>query len=286
MFVVYAAVGVIKLLLTLALSADCEAEKQPASAPATETQPLLANGNGKPKKDKKKSALAMLPTLSRESQWILVQLCLLFAFDNFASGLAPMSWVTYYFKRRFNLSEGTVGTLFFVTSIIAAISILVAASLARRIGNVKTMVFTHLPSSICLGLIGIPNKRWLAMLLVILRSCTQSMDTAPRSAFMAAIVLPNERTATMGIINIVKTVSQSLGPLITGVLYGRNLYWVAFLTAGILKATYDLGMLAMFAGHKTREDKAREERAETEREAASHAANDETPRQEQNGNAA
>ena len=172
------------------------------------------------------------------------------------------SWVTYYFKRKFNLAEGKLGSLFFVTSIIAAISILVASSIARRIGNVKTMVFTHLPSSIFLGLIGVPSSLPTAMALVILRSCTQSMDTAPRSAFLAAVVLPNERTAVMGTINVVKTSSQSLGPLVTGVLATKNLFWVAFMMAGALKATYDLGMLAIFVGHKTREERAMEDPSE------------------------
>jgi hypothetical protein len=90
------------------------------------------------------------------------------------------------------------------------------------------------------------------------------MDVAPRSAFLAAVVLPNERTAVMGTINVVKTSSQSLGPLITGVLANNKLFWVAFVAAGSLKATYDLGMLAVFAGRKPRE----EQTAEAEAEAA------------------
>jgi sugar phosphate permease len=143
------------------------------------------------------------------------------------------SWVTYYFRRRFHLAEGKIGTLFFITSIISALSILVAASIARRI----------------------PSQLPLAMMFIILRACTQSMDTAPRSAFLAAVVLPTERTATMGIVNVVKTISQSLGPFITGVLVDRSLFWVAFLAAGCLKATYDIGMLLMFAGHRSREER-------------------------------
>ena len=259
----YATIGVAKLLLTFVLSSKCEPDK-PAPDPAgpSETDPLLSNGGAAPKKSKRKSLLALLPTLSPQSRIVLINLSLLFAFDNFASGLAPLSWVTYYFRTRFALSGGTVGTLFFITSMISAVSILFAAALARRIGNVKTMVFTHLPSSICLGLIGIPSQLWMVMTLVVIRSCTQSMDSGPRSAFLAAIVLPNERTVTMGIINIVKTFSQSLGPLVTGALYERKLYWVAFLAAGTLKVTYDLGMLAMFASYRTREDQEADEESE------------------------
>jgi sugar phosphate permease len=131
---------------------------------------------------------------------------------------------------------------------------LVASSLAKRIGNVQTMVFTHLPSAIALALIPVPSSLSFAMVFLVLRACTQSMDVAPRSAFLAAVLLPHERTAVMGLINMVKTSSQSQGPLITGVLAGSNHFWVAFVFAGSLKATYDLGMLAVFARHKTREE--------------------------------
>jgi sugar phosphate permease len=124
------------------------------------------------------------------------------------------------------------------------------------------MVFTHLPSAVALALIPIPSSLPFAMLFLILRSCTQSMDVAPRSAFLAAVVLPNERTAVMGTINVVKTSAQSLGPLITGVLASNKLFWVAFVMAGSLKATYDLGMLAVFANHKPREERAAEAQAD------------------------
>jgi sugar phosphate permease len=119
------------------------------------------------------------------------------------------------------------------------------------------MVFTHLPSAVALALIPIPDNVHFAMLFLILRSCTQSMDVAPRSAFLAAVVLPNERTAVMGLINVVKTSASSIGPSITGLLSQRGLIWIAFVVAGSLKATYDLGILAVFAGHVSREDQAK-----------------------------
>jgi len=73
------------------------------------------------------------------------------------------------------------------------------------------------------------------------------MDVAPRSAFLAGALPADKRTAIMGAINVVKTCSQSLGPLLTGVLAGRGLFWVSFVMAGSLKATYDIGMLISFA---------------------------------------
>lgn len=117
------------------------------------------------------------------------------------------------------------------------------------------MVFTHLPSAIFVAFIAIPSQMSLALTFLILRSCTQSMDVAPRSAFLAAIILPNERTAIMGILNVVKTFTSGLGPGLTGVLFDHNLAWIVFVAAGSLKVIYDLGMLAVFKGHESREDK-------------------------------
>lgn len=80
------------------------------------------------------------------------------------------------------------------------------------------------------------------------------MDQAPRQAFLAAAVLPSERTAVMGVVNVVKTLSQSAGPSITGWLAGLDKFWIAFLVAGGMKASYDVGLLWMFLGSKGREE--------------------------------
>ncbi|TVY85029.1 putative membrane protein [Lachnellula suecica] len=261
----YAAFGILKFLLSIALSKHVEAEKKHIPAEDPETAPLLGDGAEEAEPQKSYFKL-LLPEISAESRVIVANLCILFALDAFASGLAPLSWVTFFFHERYGINEGKLGTLFFTTSIIAAASMLLAASIAKRIGNIQTMVFTHLPSAIFLALIPVPNSLPFAMLFLILRSCTQSMDVAPRSAFLAAVVLPNERTAVMGLFNVAKASSQSLGPLITGILAQHRLFWVAFVTAGTLKAVYDLGMLAVFMGHKTYEDRAEEERQAEEEE--------------------
>ena len=80
------------------------------------------------------------------------------------------------------------------------------------------------------------------------------MDTVPRSAFLAAVVLPSERTAIMGTVNVVKTCAQSLSPLLTGILAERDLFWLAFVLAGTLKAIYDISILIVFLGQRPREE--------------------------------
>ena len=96
----------------------------------------------------------------------------------------------------------------------------------------------------------------MTIVLLVARSSLASMDQAPRSAFLSAVVLPEERTAVMGVVNTVKTMSQSSGPLITGVLAQGSRFWIAFVVAGGLKASYDLAMLSMFASTKLEGDRA------------------------------
>jgi len=117
------------------------------------------------------------------------------------------------------------------------------------------MVFTHMPSAVALSLISVPNSLPLALTFLVLRACSQNMDVAPRSAFLAAALPPDKRTAIMGAVNVVKTTSQSMGPLLTGILARNNRFGVSFIIAGILKVIYDLGMLVSFAGKEAEKRK-------------------------------
>ena len=278
----YAILGIFKLVLSLLLSRRCEPEpdqeerNQAKDRGTVEAEGLLAEDeemvesptSPRPKTPPSPSIKrkSVWPAISKASRVTLVKLCLLFAVDSLASGLVATSWVTSFFNRKFSLPEGQLGTLFSATNLVAAACGLVASSIAKRIGNVKAMVFTHLPSSIWLALIPFPSNVRLAMAFLILRSSTASMDQAPRQAFLSAVVLPSERTAVMGVVNVVKTLSQSIGPYATGWLAGTNKFWVAFLVAGAMKASYDLGMLGMFLGFKSREDQDLEQRVPSEDE--------------------
>ncbi|KAI4167039.1 MAG: hypothetical protein LQ348_007732 [Seirophora lacunosa] len=281
-FGIYAFLGVVKLGLSLMLSDQCElAPKKQEYQEVTELddvgiESLLSSDDEdestepRPRRHQKpmsprlpspKAKRLLLPSISPGSRTILLTLCILFAFDSLGSGLVPASLITYFFTTKFSLPEGTLGTLFFTTSIIAALSNLVASSISKRIGLVKTMVFTHLPSAIFLALIPLPANVGVAMIFLVLRSCTQNMDQAPRQAFLAAAVLPSERTAVMGVVNVVKTLSQSAGPVLTGWLAGKRKFWMAFLVAGGLKAGYDLAMLKLFLGYRSREEMEEEDGA-------------------------
>jgi MFS family permease len=86
----YAALGLMKVLLSLALSSAVETEMKVAPSPYSETAPLLPDANGDEEPKKKSTFRSLLPDISVESRPIVFNLCLLFALDAFASGLAPL----------------------------------------------------------------------------------------------------------------------------------------------------------------------------------------------------
>ncbi|KAJ8120987.1 hypothetical protein ONZ43_g2451 [Nemania bipapillata] len=267
-FILYALVGFIKLCLTVFLSGSVESEKKQQQKKQTlrrgnETTPLLAGD--RPNDEQGVSAEAtdkrgvwkLLPDIHKDSVTVVTVLCFLFGLDAFGTAVNPLSWITYYFQWRFDIEKGELGSIFFTTHIISAMSTLAASSIAKRLGNVNTMVLTHLPSQVFRALIGVPDNVHLALLFCLLNASMTSMDTAPRSAFLATIILPEERTAVMGTLNVVKTTASSLGPIITGVLVDHDLYWVSFLLGGTLKGLYDIGILIFFR-HKEKEMEKRE----------------------------
>lgn len=274
-FLIYAALGVTKLVLTFLLSPATEVEQPKSEAqeadfeleegllPDDERDGLESAGIALPHKHTSGTATlnyirSFFPTISPASRSIVYQLMLLFTLDSFASGMASPSWLTYFFTTVHSLQPSVLGTLFLVTNILATLSNLAALPIARRLGPLRTMVFTHLPSAIFLAFIPIPPAgkvgTWLAMALLTLRACTQSMDQAPRQAFLSAAVLPSERTAVLGWVNIGKTLAQAGGIGSAGVLAGRSLWVVVLSGAGLMKALYDVLMLLMFRNLKDRED--------------------------------
>jgi MFS family permease len=264
-FWIYATVGALNTLLSFALSSQCEIDPKPArsSRPTdtaeaadltSETRPLLDNqvltepdgtteDGGPTKKTKKRSVFT---GLSKETQWTLFRLGLLFFMDSFASGMVPFSLINYYVDGKFRLPKARLGEIMSVTWLFSAISNIFSGSIAKRIGLIKAMVFTHLPSAVFLALLPVPSSLTITILLLFARACLNSMDQAPRAAFISAVVKPEERTTVMGIINVLKTLSQSAGPWTTGGLAEHNLFWVAFVVAGSLKGTYDILLLIMF----------------------------------------
>lgn len=278
-FWLYAGVGLVKCLLVLCLSSNCEVHKEEEQeAPnAVESEAedsgtsnadtrALLDGSDDSSLPKAKKTTSPVGALSRGTIYILLRICLLFSIDSLASGMVPFSLINYYLDRKFHLDKSVLGSIMSASWFCGAVFNIFAASLAKRIGLVKTMVFTHLPSAIFLGLLPAPTSLLFTIILLVARACLSSMDQAPRSAFLSAIVKPSERTAVMGIVNVVKTLSQSGGPVITGVLSQSGRFWIAFVVAGAMKATYDVGLLAMFLNVKLHAHESGEQANDGDRE--------------------
>ncbi|KAJ7351538.1 MFS transporter [Mycena albidolilacea] len=243
-FLLYSAAGLFNSVLTMALSVKVEIQRKSNSS-AEEEDGLFEMGEEEDEvveETKETTALVFSPETKRKV-WLLSAL---FGVDNLSAGLVPVSIIVYFFTTKFHVDEGTLGNTFFTTSFVAAISNIVAGSLARRFGNIRTMAFTHLPSAIFLALVPLPSNFQFARAILIAVFCTTKMDMAPRTAFLASYISAEERTAVMGIINVVKIFSQSIGPTVTGLFASHGKIWLSFVIAGVLQASYDLAMLYFF----------------------------------------
>ncbi|KAL1641414.1 hypothetical protein SLS58_006116 [Diplodia intermedia] len=225
------------------LTPSRSSEEGPANDDDDDERPLPPTPPQPAPPPKPKMGIAQLSTPTR---WMLLKLCALFCVDSLASGMVPYSLINFYLDRKFGLPKSTLGAIVAATWVTSSVGNVFAAAIAKRIGLVRTMVFTHLPSAVFLALIPAPNVVWLTAILLVARGTLASMDQAPRSAFLSMVVRPEERTAVMGIVNVVKTLSQSGGPSVTGLLAGGNRFWIAFVVAGAMKAAYDCGLLTLF----------------------------------------
>ena len=177
-------------------------------------------------------------------------LAALFSLDAFGGGFVVQSLVALWLYQRFGLSIATASAIFFWTGILTAFSYLVAARLALRFGLIKTMVFTHLPSSVCLILIPFMPHVSYAIVLLFIRSALSQMDVPTRSSYVMSIVPPAERAAAASVTSVPRSLASAVSPVLAGYLLGLSPFGWPFVAAGALKIVYDLLLLAMF--HKVR----------------------------------
>ena len=225
----YGALGVALVVLFARLSQAVEAPAARRMAPAARPSFL-------------QSSLG----LSR-SRAVVLKLSALFSVDAFAGGFVVQAFVAWWFHRRFGAAPALLGGIFFGANVLAGLSALSAAWVARRIGLVRTMVFTHLPSNVLLLLVPLMPTLPLAMTVLFLRFSISQMDVPTRQSFTMAVVDPGERSAAAGVTGIARTVGSSISPLVAGPLYAvPALASVPFFIAGGLKILYDLALLVAF----------------------------------------
>ena len=214
LFIAYAAISVLTALLYLLLSPDVEIRKA-----------------GSPLEPRK--------AISPETKSTVKRLSALFAIDAFGGGFLTDALVSYWFFRRFGIAESQLALLFFAVHVLNALSHLGAAWLARRIGLIKTMVFTHLPSSVFLiAAAFMPSPRW-AVALFLLRESLVEMDVPTRQSYVAAVVRPEERTFAAGVTNLVRNGAWAAASAVAGIFMQQVAFAAPLLLGGGLKIVYD-----------------------------------------------
>jgi MFS family permease len=174
-----------------------------------------------------------------KSRGIVLKLSLLFSLDAFAGGFVLQSFMAYWFHIRYGANEAMIGSIFFGANLLAGFSALLAVPLAKKIGLIRTMVFTHLPSNILLILVPLMPNFALAITMLLLRFSISQMDVPTRQAYTMAVVDPDERSAAAGITGIARSIGASLSPVVAGAILPLFIGG-PFIIAGGLKVVYDL----------------------------------------------
>jgi MFS family permease len=216
MFVLYAGLGVIVLLLYRRLSPRIE---PPAGEP---------------------------PSALGPSRQAVYRLAALFSVDSLASGFAMQSVLALWLYLKFDLSTASTGTIFFWAALASAGSQLVAPVLARRIGLINTMVFTHLPANVFLILAPLMPTLPLAIACLLIRGALAQMDVPARSSYVMSVVTPPERAAAASLTAVPKSLASAISPVIAGSLLSTTTFGWPLIIAGTLKIGYDLTLFALF----------------------------------------
>ena len=185
----------------------------------------------------------------------LFGLAALFSLDSFGGGLVTNSLLVYLLHIRFGTSPAVLGPAFGVMSLLGALSFELSGRIADRIGLVRTMIFTHLPSSLLLLAIPLLPTDWSVLGVLILRSCVSSMDQPARGAYVVSIVKPGDRSGALAFIGATRGVAGGAGSALSGVAIQSSLLGLPFIVGGVLKTVYDtwlyFGYRSRYGDHET-----------------------------------
>jgi MFS family permease len=178
------------------------------------------------------------------SRATILKLAALFSLDAFGGGFALQSLLVLWLYRRFHLSVEVAGAIFFVAGLAGALSQFLSPRVARRLGLVRTMVYTHLPANLFLIAAGLMPRVELAIAFLLLRASLSSMDVPARQSLVMALVPAEDRAAAASITNVPRSLAAAFPPLLTGLMLDHNSFGWPLICAGTLKAIYDLALLA------------------------------------------
>lgn len=180
------------------------------------------------------------------SRGIVWKLASLFSVDSFAGGMIVNSLLALWLFERFGMSLAAAGAFFFWTGLFSAASQLAAPLVARRLGLINTMVFTHIPASLCLIGAAFASSLHVALGLLLARSALSQMDVPARSAYVMSVVTPPERPAAASFTAVPRSLASAISPSLTGAMFAAGAMAVPLVACGVLKIAYDLALYAAF----------------------------------------
>ncbi|HWI29599.1 MAG TPA: MFS transporter [Stellaceae bacterium] len=189
------------------------------------------------------------------SRRIVLVLAGLFSLDAFGGGFIVQSLLALWLFDRFGLSVAAAGYFFFGSGLLAAASYLAAARIARRIGLINTMVWTHLPSNLLLALVPFAPNLGAALALLLLRSALSNMDVPTRTSYVMAVVTPEERAAAASVTSVPRSLAAAASPVAAGWMLTLSSFGWPLVAAGAIKAVYDLLLLIMFRHRRPPEER-------------------------------
>jgi len=198
--------------------------------------------------------LTKIFSLTPKSRSIVMRLSGLFAVDSFAGGFMIQSIVSFWFFTRFGADLTTLAYIFSISAVLTAFSYMAAAKIADRIGLINTMVFTHIPANILIIAVAFAPTISIAAVIYLLRMALSQMDVPTRQSYIVAVVREDERTASAGITNISRNVTQALSPSLIAILINSLGLAAPFVIGGALKIVYDVALFLNFRNIKPPEE--------------------------------
>ncbi len=189
---------------------------------------------------------ALKPLPLGPSRPMVLKLAALFSLDAFAGGFVLNTLLALWLFQRFGLSLAAAGAFFFWAGLFTAASQLAAPWVAKRIGLINTMVFTHIPANLFLILAAMAPNLGVAMVLLCLRALLSQMDVPTRSAFVMAVVTPAERAAAASFTTVPRTLAAAASPALGGWMFAEGWLMLPLIVCGVLKIIYDISIWRAF----------------------------------------
>ncbi|CDK28952.1 unnamed protein product [Kuraishia capsulata CBS 1993] len=179
--------------------------------------------------------------------WTVIRISFFYTVDAFSKSMVTDGWVSFYLIQKFSADPAQLGVIFFMANALSAVLSVVGTALCKKYGPLVSLIITHVPSTILVMFVPMPETLLLTVIILLLRGAFKAMDMGSKNVFVSAVVPPEERSGAIAWSNMARTVGQGLAPPITGFLTGIGYQWTTFVASGLLRFfVYELGMVLSF----------------------------------------